>query len=253
MWNNIPNLPPLLRTGRQAVFIGVLAAMLMVASAPYAQAQERKVQNKPFIDERRFHYGFTVGLHDQGLRIENNGYIDPATGDQWMAENDRQNFGFSVGVLGEWRLSKTFALRLIPSLHFGSKHIRFLNLTTEKSETQDMKSTYVALPLDLKVAAPRFNNYRPYVVAGIHPMYDLTTGKHTRLRTKPLQLSLEVGMGCDFYLPFFKLIPELKFCFGLGNVIDKNRSDLTDPTQHIFTESVNRATTNMIVLSLYFE
>ena len=39
-------------------------------------AQTRKVQNRPFIDERRFHYGFTVGLHDQSVKVRNNGYIE---------------------------------------------------------------------------------------------------------------------------------------------------------------------------------
>lgn len=233
------------------LFVALL--MAFAASAIQAVAQERKVQNKPFIDERRFHYGFTIGLHDQGVKFQGNGYVDPSTGAQWLVENDRQNFGFSVGVLGEWRLSRYVGLRLIPSLHFGSKHLTFRNLENGDRETQDMKSSYISLPLDLKVAAPRFNNYRPYVVAGFNPMYDLTSGKHTLLRTKPLNMMLEVGMGCDFYLPFFKLIPELKFCFGLGNVLQKNRTDLTDPSQLIYTQSVDKATTNMVVLSFYFE
>ena len=41
---------------------------------------------------------------------------------------------------------------------------------------------------------------------------------------------LEAGMGCDLYMPFFKFIPEIKFCFGLTNVLQKKRTDLTDPT-----------------------
>lgn len=241
---------PLRRLVRTAILLLLLLPWGGVAEL---RAQERKVQNRPFIDERRFHYGFTIGLHDQGIDLVGNGYIDPSTGDQWVATDDRQNYGFSVGVLGEWRLNRYMALRLIPSLHFGSKHLVFNNLNTGTRETQDMKSCYVGLPLDLKVSAPRFNNYRPYVLAGIAPLYDLTTGKHSNIRTKPLNLMLEVGLGCDFYLPFFKFIPELKFCFGLGNVLEKDRSDLLDTTKLIFTESVDRATVSMVVLSFYFE
>lgn len=235
------------------IIAAITAVALLCATPVTVLAQQRKVQNKPFIDERRFHYGFTVGLHDQDINLRNNGYIDPATGAQWLAENDRHGYGFSVGVLGEWRLSRYMALRIIPSLHFGSKHLTFRDTGTGREQSQDMKSSYVSVPLDLKVSAPRFNNYRPYVVAGIAPMYDLTSGKHTLLRTKPMQLMLEAGLGCDFYMPFFKFIPELKFCFGLGNVLDKSRSDLTDPTQLIYTQSVDRATTGMVVLSFYFE
>lgn len=237
----------LLRTGRGVV------ALLFALVALHAGAQQRKVQYKPFIDERRFHYGFTVGFHDQGFDIVGNGYTDPATGDQWLAAADRQNFGLNVGVLGEWKLSNYFALRLIPSLYFGSKHIAFRNLTTGKTDSQDMKSSYIALPVNIKASGPRFNNYRPYVVAGINPLYDLTAGKHTKLRAKPFNVMLEAGLGCDLYLPFFKLIPELKFCFGLGNVLQKKRTDLTDPTQLIYTQSVDRASIGMVVLSFYFE
>ena len=37
-----------------------------------AAAQERKLQYRPYIDQRRFHYGFFVGVHmqDMELRLE---------------------------------------------------------------------------------------------------------------------------------------------------------------------------------------
>lgn len=220
-------------------------------------AQERKVQNKPYIDDRKFHYGFFVGIHDQSFQLDNNGYIPPNTdataGQQWVAQADQTNFGFSVGVLGEWRMSRYLALRVLPSLHFGSRHISFRELGTGKMESQDMKSCYVGVPVDLKIAAPRFNNYRPYVLLGVAPMYDLITSKQSKLRTKPLNLMFETGLGCDLYMPFFKFIPELKFCFGLNNLLQKNRTDITDPTQLIYTQSIDKASVGMVVLSFYFE
>lgn len=228
-------------------------AFSIFAAALSATAQQRRVQNKPFIDERRFHYGFFVGMHDQSMRLENNGYIDPDTGAQWVAQTDRINFGFSVGVLAEWRMSRYVALRVQPSLHFGGKNIMFRNLATGDDEIQDMKSCYVGVPVDFKISAPRFNNYRPYVVAGVSPQYDLLSAKGTKLRTKPFTLMLEAGLGCDLYMPFFKFIPELKFCFGLNNVLQKNRKDLTDPSQLIYTQSIDKATVGMVCLTFYFE
>ena len=216
-------------------------------------AQERVVQNKPFIDERPWHYGFHIGLHDQSLKLINNGFVDPATGAQWMAENDRQNFGFSVGILGDWRITRQLALRVSPGLHFGSKHIGFRNQVDGTKRSQDLKTTYVAVPIDLKIAAPRFNNYRPYLVGGFSAMYDMTNAKGEMLRTKALQTFVQIGMGCDFYLPFFKLNPELKFYFGLGDVLLHQRAELTNPEQLIFTQSLSNANSGMVVLTFYFE
>lgn len=216
-------------------------------------AQERVVQNKPFIDERPWHYGFHIGLHDQSLKLINNGFVDPTTGAQWMAENDRQNFGFSVGILGDWRITRQLALRVSPGLHFGSKHIGFRNQVDGTKRSQDLKTTYVAVPIDLKIAAPRFNNYRPYLVGGFSAMYDMTNAKGEMLRTKALQTFVQIGMGCDFYLPFFKLNPELKFYFGLGDVLLHQRAELTNPEQQIFTQSLSNANSGMVVLTFYFE
>lgn len=216
-------------------------------------AQQRRVQNKPYIDERRWHYGFNVGVHDQWLALRNNGYTDPTTGDQWMATNDQMGIGFTVGVLGELKLHRYLGLRFNPTLHFGSKNILFQNQATGLHESQEMRSTYVGVPIDLKVSAPRFNNYRPYFLAGVAPMYDFTTAKHTQLRTKPMNVFLELGGGVDLYMPFFKFIPELKFCLGLGNILDHKRKDITDPTQTIYTQSIDRASVGMVVLSFYFE
>lgn len=227
--------------------------VLLAGSMPRAAAQERKVQNRPYLDYRKFHYGFMVGLHSQGLDLANNGYIDPETGQQWFSVNDRQDLGFTVGVLGEWRLNTYLALRVVPSLHFGQKHITFREQGTRQEESEVLKSTYISVPVDLKVAAPRFNNYRPYVIVGANPMYDLTTRKQSYVLTKPLNIFAEVGLGCDFYLPFFKLIPEIKFCMGLNDVLEKDRSALVDKTKLIYTNSIDRARTSMVVFSLYFE
>ena len=63
-----------------------------------------------------------------------------------------------------------------------------------------------------------------------------------------------VGMGCDFYMPFFKLCPEVKFCFGLKNVLQKNRPDLEDNQEMLrFTQSVDKIKNDMVVVTFYFE
>ena len=84
-------------------------------------------------------------------------------------------------------------------------------------------------------------------------MVDLTARKHDALRLKPFDLYLEVGMGCDIYLPFFKLIPELKFSFGLLDIIQKDRSDLIDTSLIKYTNSVNSGHSKMITLTFNFE
>ena len=229
-------------------------------------AQERKPQNKPYIDLRPLHFGISVGFHMQDIELKNVGpqivTLDDGTEttETIVCDQDNWNPGFSVGVVADQRLSKHFSLRLSPTMHFGSKHLvfRHLNRTDIDGRTlevmQDMKNTYIAFPIDLKFAAERFNNYRPYVTAGINPMINLTSKSQDYIQLKQYDTMVEIGLGCDYYLPFFKLIPELKFGFSLMDAIDKGHADeLSDQTQRIYTKSVSSGYTKMITLTLYFE
>lgn len=229
-----------------------LVMAFVVLSLPSAQAQTRKVMNRPYIDQRKFHYGFLAGVNLQDIELQQNGFVDEA-GNQWYAETPGYEPGFSVGILGEFYLTKHLAFRIIPSMHFGTKNVHFRNELNGDMQYQTIKSTYFSVPLNIKYAAERFNNYRPYIVTGITPVLDLTVKKQKQYLLNSADCYLELGLGCDFYLPFFKFIPEVKFMYGLSNVINKDRSDITDETQLIFTQSVDKGKSKMIVLTFYFE
>lgn len=245
----------------------ILTLMLTVLAVALCLAQgDRRVQNKPYIDLRQLHFGILIGMNLQDIEFENVGPQTLIDEDGTVHEEliltdaDKWNPGFTVGVVAELRLSTHFSLRFTPQMHFGAKHLTFLNTLHTDAEgnmlrqTQDLKSTYVSLPIDLKFAAPRWNNHRPYIMAGINPMINLTGSESDIIRLKRYNTMVEVGVGCDFYLPFFKLIPELKFCFGLGDVLDQNhKNELRDANLRPYAGSVRDAQSKMIVLTLYFE
>lgn len=242
----------------------IIIVLLLVSIA--AQAQKRQVQHKPYIDLRPMHFGIVIGTHLQDIEFENVGpqtIVDEegnVSNYLIMTDADKWNPGFSVGVLAELRLHENIALRFTPSMHFGAKHLTFINMQDVDEEgrphkvTQDLKNTYVGLPLNVKFSAPRFNNYRPFISAGISGMINLTGGGEDYISLKRFSSMVEVGLGCDFYLPFFKLIPELKFCYGLGNSLDTNHvNELRDTNKRAYAGSVSSAQSKMIMLSFYFE
>lgn len=215
-------------------------------------AQERKVQNKPYIDYRRLHYGFFVGTHIQDVEFVNNGFVTE-NGEVWYADVATYSPGLTVGVLADLRLSDHFSLRLLPTMHFGQNSIQFREQGSGEISRQQLKTTYIAVPLHVKFASERFNNYRPYITAGVSPMVNLTVKKQKQLLVKRFDTMIEVGFGCDFYLPFFKLIPELKFSFSPLNILQKERNDLLDANLLKYTQSVDGVSSKMITLSFYFE
>ena len=250
---------------REMIIRQILATLLTVGCLT-ATAQERKVQNKPYTDLRPLHLGILVGMNLQDIELENVGpqtitLDDGTTKTQTIVcDDDKWNAGFSVGVLADLRLSQHLNLRFTPTMHFGAKHLTFYNMTELTQEgrlmelTQDMKSTYISFPVGLKFSAERWNNYRPYVIAGVSQLVNLTSKNQDFLQLKRTDTMLEVGLGCDLYLPFFKLIPELKFCYSLTNAIDSGHAnELQDTNKRMYTNAVRSGQTKMIVLTFYFE
>lgn len=229
-------------------------------------AQERKVENRPYTDLRQLHFGVVVGVHLQDVEFVNAG-PQPFTRDDGIVvqthittDQNRYDPGFTVGVAGELRLNRYFQFRVAPALYFGTRYLTFHNLLETNAagmpieHHQEMKTAYISSAFNLIFAAPRFNNHRPYVAAGLNPMINLSGRNSDYIKFKRYDLFAEVGLGCDFYLPFFKLRPELKFMFSLVNCLDTRHAEqLRDRNMIPYARSVSDARSHIVALSFYFE
>ncbi len=243
----------------------LLAICLAVSAQAHAQF-DRGVQNRPYTDLRPMHFGIMVGTHWQDLELVNAGpqtvtYAD-GTSEQTLvaADVDRWDMGFTVGVLAETRLSENFQLRIAPAMLFGNRHITYRDFTHTDDhgaptvQHQYMKTVYFSTACDLIFAAPRVVNHRPYLLAGITPMLNMSNKSSEYLKLNKMDVFAEVGIGLDKYLPYFKVRPELKFMFGLTNSLDKRHaSQLRDTGMLPYTQAVSKAHSKVIALTLYFE
>lgn len=237
----------------------LLAGITAFAAAQPARGANRlndKLLNRPYTDQRLFHLGFSVGMNTLGMSFHHNGFVTDG-GQTWFMSQPSYSPGFCVNGLMSLRLNNYFSLRVAPGVWFGNRVVKFLDTsaTAEPAEySQDIKSAYVVVPVDIKFAAQRMRNLRPYIVGGIMPAFDVAKKRTDILKTKSSEFFISAGFGCDFYLPYFKFIPEVKFCFGLSDALQHKRPDLAeDPVKQDISGSVKRATTKMIVFTFYFE
>lgn len=239
---------------RISIILTLITALMAVGAGDAAARRlNDKLENRPYADLRPWHLGFSIGAYTEDLRLSHNGLITEQ-GEQWRAEQVNYQPGFAVTALMSLRLGPYFSARISPGMLFGSRDIRFLDLTTGATQRQNIKSTYVVTPVDIKYSAMRVRNARPYLTAGVMPVFDVSKKRNDLLKLKTADVMLTVGLGCDFYLPFFKFNPEIKFAFGLGDVLVHDRPDLADdPDRLKFTQSLARATSKMIILTFYFE
>lgn len=236
----------------KAISLVALLILIGIPSVAYAKWGE-KVPNRQYADLKRWHWGFSVGTHVQDLSFTHSGLITE-DGRQWQMEVPDFSPGFNATVLGDLRLHRYLNLRLSPGMYFGSKTVHMLDYNSGEKQLQDVKSALVVIPLDLKISGDRLHNTRPYVTAGVMGVLDISKKRSDPIVTNSFDTMLTVGLGCDFYLPFFKLCPEIKFCFGLSDMLKHDRPDLDEnPSVFQITQSLTKTKSNMVVLSFYFE
>lgn len=238
----------------------LIITSIVILISTMANSQERIVQNRPYTDLRPFHLGISVGTHVQDLDFMNVGPQSITNKEGNVTEQiittdqSRWDMGFNVGVYGECRINEFLQLRIAPTMYFGSRHIIFHNKSAATEERQDMKTVYIGAPIEIIFAAPRFNNHRPYLLGGIAPAINLSGKDKDYIKLKRYDTFAEIGLGCDFYLPFFKVRPELKFMYSLINSLDKDHiTKIEDKSMLPYANSISEAHSKMIVLTFYFE
>ena len=190
------------------ITIIILITNLTVSSA-YAQLNQR-IQNQPYADQKMYHLGFFVGLHTQDMTLTNTGFTG-SNGETWFADIPSYRPGFSVGIIGDRYFNEYFNIRALPTLHFGEKEFVFREQATCEEYRTSLRSNYLSLPIHLKFSGGRINNFRPYLLAGGYTSMSIGKDSDEALRFKKMDSGLEFGIGCKFYLPLFKLCPELNF------------------------------------------
>lgn len=247
-----------IQTKRILAIVALLMLPTILGTVSVQAKPGDKILNRPYADFKKLHLGFSVGMHFQDLKFTHNG-ITTDNGQKWVAEVPSYDPGFCVNVLADLRLGTYFNLRVSPGMYFGSKRVEMIDFNQNPdavtvSATQEVKSAYVVVPVDLKISGNRLHNTRPYVTAGVMGTFDVSKKRSDYLMFNPGDFYLTLGLGCDFYLPFFKLNPEVKFCFGLTDILKHNRPDLVDnPEMKYMTESLSKVKSNMIVFTFYFE
>ncbi len=234
--------------------ITVLVAVMCSSFTATAQQRNDKVLNRPYADLRRWHLGFSVGVNSMDLRFSHTDFVSEGN-ETWFVSQPSASPGFCVNGLFDLRLNDYFSVRTSPGLWFGNNNLTFYDTTNGTTERQDIKRTLLLLPIDVKFASQRYHNVRPYLTAGAMATLDLAKRKsRDPIHLKPGGFMLTAGFGIDIYLPYFKFCPELKFCFGLSDMMRHDRPDLEeDPDRMKFTQSIKKATQQMVVLTFYFE
>ena len=186
----------------------------------YSQKNNAKISNLQNFDQKKLHFGYYVGVNNYNYKLD---YILNPEKKTLISDQT----GINVGLIGDLKLKKNLNLRFEPGLYTNKSDIVFYdrqNFTKNSDTLRSIKSTYIHLPLLIKYSAKRYNNLKPYVLAGLSTSFNLSSNQNRPednnndvFRLKTNTFYYELGFGIDFYLQYFKFSPSIRGVFSLKN------------------------------------
>jgi hypothetical protein len=199
-------------------------------------------QHNPNYDERKFSYGFSIGLHTSSYQLNYSDKFVSKAYDTISSIQPQFLPGFSLGFLVNYRINELLDLRVMPKAGFYSHRLTYF-FTNRTTQYQLVETTLVEFPILLKFKSVRRGNVRMYMIGGITPAFE-ASGKNdigNATGTIPIlrrNVSLEAGMGFDFYFPLFKFSPEIRFSRGIVNMLGDDSNFYKDPISRLNTSTI---------------
>ena len=236
----------------------ILLSVVVSGKAQYTSASSfsaaRGIPNLPGYEQRRLHFGFLMGfamldyhVYNTGLRTEANGGVAR------YAEVTKLDPGLILGIVTDLKVCNNLNFRVLPGISFGQRNLLYVDEDGNKMDEEPLQitSTLVECPFLLKYGAKRIHNFRPFMVGGVTPRFDLAKDKQDHLNMRSMDVYGDVGGGLDFYLTYFRLSVELRGAFGLTNIYSKDQSDNYEDLP--YNQAIRRLKSRWWGLVVYFE
>ena len=212
-----------LRWRKAVIFLFLLGTGLSVT------AQNNPTDHLINYDEQWIHYGFAIGIHSSKYVIRySDAFTSPAM-DTVHSIIPGNLGGFKLGFITNMRIAQYLDFR--GSITVGFYENDLLYRYTNNTVLRELKdATMVEFPMLLKYKSARRGNIAMYMVAGINPSLE-ASGKGDeqdigqKLELRNWNMAIEVGAGFDIYYPFFKFSPEVRYSYGLRNMLTDEIND----------------------------
>ncbi|MBY0434243.1 MAG: PorT family protein [Cyclobacteriaceae bacterium] len=215
----------------------------MLSHEVTAQHYKWARRNNPEFDNRKISYGFMIGLHTSAYQVKYSDQFVTQSFDTVHSVQAQFSPGFSLGFLVNLRLNEVLDLRVMPKAGFYNHKLTYY-LTDNTTRRQLVETTMVEFPILLKYKSMRRGNVRMYMIGGVTPAIE-ASGKNdvqsttANLDIRSRNISLDAGIGFDFYFPLFKFSQEIRFSRGISNMLGSDPSIYSAPLKYLNTNTIS--------------
>lgn len=178
---------------------------------------------------KSYYFGITLGF--------NSSKYFTVQSDEFIGNPDihviqgAQKLGFDVNGIVNFKIGDNFDFRALPGFSFATRSIEFNATKHTHGDKRDLESILVKFPFHVRYKSAPYRDKRAFVVAGLSYSYDVASNSMVRqelarnlIQVSPHDFQFEIGVGMQFFFPYFIFSPEFKFSQGLNNTLIYNQS-----------------------------
>ena len=233
------------------VFLTFLIAFQSATAQLFTK--EKVANNIDNLDQKFLSWGYFLGFNQYDFKFDYEENLDDI-----LVDN---TFGFHLGLIGDMRINNYMNLRLEPGVFFTTRNLMYNESYFAGTEYNDsdllreVKSTYIHIPLLLKVSTKRIYNFKPFIIGGFSTALNLSSNQDNpddnssgEFRMKKNTYFYEIGFGIDLYLLYFKFTPSIRGVFAINDEIVRD----ADPNSP-WTGNVAKMQTRGIFINFTFQ
>lgn len=204
---------------RKIVLLAICLPLLQEAGAQYRQ---RSYNYEGF--RRKDHYfGLTLGYNQSGFKIEHARKLQP--GGAYRINEGLSNSGITLSMITNFKIGEYVDYRLLPSISLAYRTLSYTPTSPGPAKEYKIESVFGEIPMIVRFTSAPYKDLRIFMLSGVKYSYDFASNSRsdkTRfdlIRISPHDFQVELGLGIQFYLPFFIFSPEIKFSHGISNLL----------------------------------
>jgi hypothetical protein len=197
-------------------------------------------KNTNFLEYKNkdYYFGITLGFNtSKHFTLQSDEFI---RNDSIQVIQGAQGLGFDVNGIVNFKIGDNFDIRSLPGFSFATRVLEFDPLGDNTSSNGDpisnlrkesLESILVKFPFHVRYKSAPFKDKRAFVVTGLNYSFDVASNSKVReelarnlIQVSPHDFQFEVGVGMQFFFPYFIFSPEFKFSQGLNNTLIYNQN-----------------------------
>lgn len=216
-------------------------SFIIISQSAFAQMfSKEKIKNNENFDKSLLSWGYYLGFNSFDFNFDYN---------QDLADIQvEKSVGFNVGLIGNLRINDYLDLRLEPGLSITKRDLMyepsyFQGIGYNDNDLlREVQSTYIYVPLLLKISTKRVNNIKPFIVGGFSTALNLSSNEENpddnsvgQFRSKRGVYFYELGFGIDLYLFWFKFTPTIRGVFAINDELVRDFDPNSPWTGNIYS------------------